>query len=339
MLPTSGVILDTRPLAGLVAVDNDAMTATFRAGTKIHACGRPLLDHGMGLLNQGDIDQQSIGGAIATGTHGTGVELGSFSSAVTQLSILLVDGSVVTCDQETEADLFEAARLSLGAIGVVLEVTLRVREAYRLEERQWFEPLESVMDRIEELTSATRHFEYFWWPGQDRAVCKSIDLTDEPCRYPLGDEGQRLAWSFEVLPNQRVNPHTEMEYSIPAEHGPACVVEIRELLERKFPDVAWPIEYRTVAPDDVWLSPARKRPTVTISIHEDVVRDETAYYQSAEKIFRSYGGRPHWGKVHYLNADELSGEYERWVDWWNIRNELDPTGTLLNEDLKKLRSP
>ena len=339
LLPTNGVILDTRPLAGLVAVDNDAMTATFRAGTKIHACGRPLLDHGMGLLNQGDIDQQSIGGAIATGTHGTGVVLGSFSSAVTQLSILLVDGSVVTCDQETEADLFEAARLSLGAIGVVLEVTLRVREAYRLEERQWFEPLESVMDRIEELTSATRHFEYFWWPGQDRAVCKSIDLTDEPCRYPLGDEGQRLAWSFEVLPNQRVNPHTEMEYSIPAEHGPACVVEIRELLERKFPDVAWPIEYRTVAPDDVWLSPARKRPTVTISIHEDVVRDETAYYQSAEKIFRSYGGRPHWGKVHYLNADELSREYERWVDWWNIRNELDPTGTLLNEDLKKLRSP
>ena len=89
----------------------------------------------------------------------------------------------------------------------------------------------------------------------------------------------------------------------------------------------------------MWLSPARKRPTVTISIHEDVVRDETAYYQSAEKIFRSYGGRPHWGKVHYLNADELSREYERWVDWWNIRNELDPTGTLLNEDLKKLRSP
>ena len=108
LLPTNGVILDTRPLAGLVAVDNDAMTATFRTGTKIHACGRPLLDHGMGLLNQGDIDQQSIGGAIATGTHGTGVELGSFSSAVTQLSILLVDGSVVTCDQETEADLFEA---------------------------------------------------------------------------------------------------------------------------------------------------------------------------------------------------------------------------------------
>ena len=337
LLPTNGVILDTRPLSGLVAVDTDAMTATFRAGTKIHACGRPLLDHGMGLLNQGDIDQQSIGGAIATGTHGTGVELGSFSNAVTQLSILLVDGSIVTCNQETEADLFEAARLSLGAIGVVLEVTLRVREAYRLEEHQWFEPLENVMDRIEELTSATRHFEYFWWPGQDRAVCKSIDLTDEPCRYPLGDEGQRLAWSFEVLPNQRVNPHTEMEYSIPAENGPACVAEIRELLERKFPDVAWPIEYRTVAPDDVWLSPARKRPTVTVSIHEDVVRDETAYYQSAEKIFRSYGGRPHWGKVHYLTSDDFAASYDHWDQWWGVREGVDPTGVLLNDQLRQLR--
>ncbi|MDE0874898.1 MAG: FAD-binding protein, partial [Acidimicrobiales bacterium] len=158
LLPTNGVILDTRPLSGLVSVDADAMTATFRAGTKIHACGRPLLEHGLGLLNQGDIDQQSVGGAIATGTHGTGVDLGSFSSAVTELLILLVDGSVVTCTPDREPDLFEAARLSLGAVGVVLEVTLQVREAYRLEEHRWLEPFESVMERIDELVTATRHF-------------------------------------------------------------------------------------------------------------------------------------------------------------------------------------
>ena len=230
LLPTNGVILDTRPLSGLVSVDAEAMTATFRAGTKIHACGRPLLEHGLGLLNQGDIDQQSVGGAIATGTHGTGVELGSFSSAVTELSVLLVDGSVVTCTPDREPDLFEAARLSLGAVGVVLEVTLQVREAYRLEEQRWLEPLESVMERIDELVTATRHFEYFWYPGQDRAICKSIDITEEPGRYPLGDEGQRLAWGFEVLPNQRLDPHTEMEYSIPTEHGPSCVAEIKNLL-------------------------------------------------------------------------------------------------------------
>ena len=338
LLPTDGVILDTRPLSGLVSVDKDAMTATFRAGTKIHACGRPLLEHGLGLLNQGDIDQQSVGGAIATGTHGTGIHLGSFSSAVTELSVLLVDGSVVTCGPDFETDLFEAARLSLGAVGVILEVTLQVREAYRLEEQRWLEPFESVMERIEELTTATRHFEYFWYPGQDRAICKSIDITEEPSQYPLGDEGQRLAWSFEVLPNQRLDPHTEMEYSIPTEHGPSCVADIKHLLSSSYPDVVWPIEYRTVAADDVWLSPARGRATVTVSIHEDVQRDETAYYRAAESVFRSYEGRPHWGKVHYLSTEDLAGDYDRWQDWWHVRDGVDPTGVLLNDALRELRA-
>ena len=338
LLPTDGVILDTRPLSGLVSVDKDAMTATFRAGTKIHACGRPLLEHGLGLLNQGDIDQQSVGGAIATGTHGTGIHLGSFSSAVTELSVLLVDGSVVTCGPDFETDLFEAARLSLGAVGVILEVTLQVREAYRLEEQRWLEPFESVMERIEELTTATRHFEYFWYPGQDRAICKSIDITEKPSQYPLGDEGQRLAWGFEVLPNQRLDPHTEMEYSIPTEHGPSCVADIKHLLSSSYPDVVWPIEYRTVAADDVWLSPARGRATVTVSIHEDVQRDETAYYRAAESVFRSYEGRPHWGKVHYLSTEDLAGDYDRWQDWWHVRDGVDPTGVLLNDALRELHA-
>ena len=338
LLPTDGVILDTRPLSGLVSADAEAMTATFRAGTKIHACGRPLLEHGLGLLNQGDIDQQSVGGAIATGTHGTGVDLGSFSSAVTELLILLVDGSVVTCTPDREPDLFEAARLSLGAVGVVLEVTLQVREAYRLEEHRWLEPFESVMERIDELVTATRHFEYFWYPGQDRAICKSIDITEEPGRYPLGDEGQRLAWGFEVLPNQRLDPHTEMEYSIPTEHGPSCVAEIKNLLSSNYPDVLWPIEYRTVAADNVWLSPARGRSTVTVSIHEDVERDETAYYKDAETVFRAHGGRPHWGKVHYLSGEDLASDYNHWQDWWGVRDEVDPTGVLLNDALRKLRT-
>jgi FAD/FMN-containing dehydrogenase len=338
LLPTDGVILDTRPLSGLVSADAEAMTATFRAGTKIHACGRPLLEHGLGLLNQGDIDQQSVGGAIATGTHGTGVDLGSFSSAVTELLILLVDGSVVTCSPDREPDLFEAARLSLGAVGVVLEVTLQVREAYRLEEQRWLEPFESVMERIDELVTATRHFEYFWYPGQDRAICKSIDITEEPGRYPLGDEGQRLAWGFEVLPNQRLDPHTEMEYSIPTEHGPSCVAEIKNLLSSNYPDVLWPIEYRTVAADNVWLSPARERATVTVSIHEDVERDETAYYKDAETVFRAHGGRPHWGKVHYLSGEDLASDYNHWQDWWGVRDEVDPTGVLLNDALRKLRT-
>ena len=127
-----------------------------------------------------------------------------------------------------------------------------------------------------------------------------------------------------------------MEYAVPAEHGPACIAEIRELLKKQFPEVAWPVEYRTLAGDDVWLSPSRGRPTVTISIHEAVKKDETAYYKAAEKIFRSYGGLPHWGKVHYLTGDDLSSDYDRWANWWKVRDHADPMGVLLNDSVRQL---
>lgn len=336
LLPTDGVILDTRPLAGLISADTDAHTATFRAGTKIQACGRPLLEHGLGLKNQGDIDQQAIAGAVSTGTHGTGPDLGNFSSAAVGARLVLPDGSIVDCSADNEPDIFEVARLSLGAAGVMSEVTLDVRDAYRLDEQLWLEPLDEVMDRIDQLIAATRHFEFFWYPGQERAVCKAIDETDEAPRYPLGGEGERRSWSFEVLPNVRVDPHTEMEYSVPAESGPACLADVRALLA-EFPDVVWPLEYRTVAADDLWISPARGRATVTISIHEAVERDEEPYYRAAEEIFRSYGGRPHWGKVHYLDGDDLANDYEMWGRWWEIRDQLDPAEIMLNERLRQLR--
>ena len=337
LLPTNGVILDTRPLAGLVSADANARTATFRGGTKIQMTGRPLLEYGLGLHNQGDIDQQAVAGAVATGTHGTGPTLGNFSSVVKTARLVLVDGSVVDVSADHEPDLFEVARLSLGALGVMSEVTLRVAEAYRLDEHLWLEPFDSVMDRIDELVAATRHFEYFWYPGQERAVCKAINLTDDQPRYPLGGEGERRGWSFEVLPNVRVDRHTEMEYAVPAQNGPACVAAIRELLASKHPDVQWPIEYRTVAADDVWISPARERATVTISIHEAVERDEEPYYRAAEEIFRSFAGRPHWGKVHYLSSEDLAGDYDRWADWWRVRDDVDPTGVLLNNRLRELQ--
>lgn len=339
LLPTDGVILDTRPLNGVVRTDPEAGTATILAGTRIQHVGRPLLDAGLGLTNQGDIDQQAIGGAVGTGTHGTGRSLGNFSSAVRSMRLVLASGDIVDCSAEEEPELFQAARLSLGAVGVATEITLAVSPAYRLEEHVWLEEFESVMDRIDELVAATRHFEYFWYPGQERAICKAIDLTDREPEYPLASEGSRCGWSFEVLPNVRVVPHTEMEYAVPANDGPACVAAIRELLAAEFPAVEWPIEYRTLAADDVWLSPANGRATVTISIHEAVALDEEPYYRAAEEIFRSFGGRPHWGKVHYLHADDLEGDYARWGDWWRVRDQYDPQGILLNDHLQRMAAP
>ena len=129
-----------------------------------------------------------------------------------------------------------------------------------------------------------------------------------------------------------------MEYSVPAGQGPACMREIQKLLREDFPDVAWPVEYRTLAEDDVWLSTAYERPTVTISVHQDVRLDERAYYEACEAVFRAHDGRPHWGKVHYLSGETMAEIHPRWADWWQQRDTIDPQGTFLNDFMRGLRT-
>jgi L-gulonolactone oxidase len=167
-------------------------------------------------------------------------------------------------------------------------------------------------------------------------VCKRIDETDDPPEYPLA-EGTRCAWSYEVLPSHRPDPHTEMEYSVPAERGPQCFAEIRELVTTRFPELTWPLEYRTVAADDVWLSMAHGRPTVTISVHQDAALDDEAVFRACEEVFLRHEGRPHWGKVHYLGGDVLAERHPHWRQWWRVRDAHDPDGTFLNDALEAWR--
>jgi FAD/FMN-containing dehydrogenase len=337
LVVTDGVIVDASGLAGIVRTDAAMRRAWVWAGTRIYALGRALHDHGLALANQGDIDRQAIAGAIATGTHGTGVALRNLTAAVTALRLVTASGEIVEGSVDGNAELFQAARLNLGAFGIVTQLELQLVEAYRLRERGWSEPFDAVMGKLGGLIDASRHFEFFWYPHNDVAVAKSIDTTDAHPVYPLAEEGSRCAWSYEVLPNHRPLKHTEMEYSVPAEHGPACLRAIRELIRRDFAGLKWPVEYRTLAADDVWLSTAYQRPTVTISVHQDIGEDDEPYFRACEEIFKSYAGRPHWGKVHYLNGDELAARHPRWREWWQTRDAIDPNGVFLNEFLRRVR--
>ncbi|MEZ5559018.1 MAG: D-arabinono-1,4-lactone oxidase [Pseudomonadales bacterium] len=337
LVPTDGLIVDLSGLAGVVAVDQARQRARVWAGTPIHALGRPLHDVGLGLSNQGDIDRQAIAGACATGTHGTGRTLRNLSAAVTGVSIVLASGELLRCSADERAELFQAARLHLGALGVVTQLELQLRTAYRLQEHGWSEPFEALGERISEYVGSARHFEFFWYPHTDTAVAKTIDETDAPPSYPLAAEGARCAWSYEVLPNHRPHRHTEMEYSVPAEAGLSCMREIRQLIQHDFPGLRWPVEYRTLAADDVWLSTAYERDTVTISVHQDIAEDETGYYRACEAIFLRHGGRPHWGKVHYLDGTQLGNAHPRWEAWWQVRDRADPRGLFLNEFLRSVR--
>ncbi len=332
-----GVVLDVEALRGVVGVDAERHVATIRGGTRLHALGKPLREAGVALHNQGDIDRQAIAGALATGTHGTGHTLQNLTAGLVGLRLVLADGSVVDCDAEHEPELFAAARLGLGAFGVVTEVRLSVRDAYRLKERMWLEEIDAVLGRIDGLVHETRHFEFFWLPGKTRVACKSLDETDEPAVYPVGAEGERLAWSDEVLANERNDKHTEMEYSIPAEHGAECFRRLRALIDERFPELAWPVEYRTVAADDVWMSMAYARPTVTLSVHQGADDANDALFSACEAVFGDYGGRPHWGKVHGRRGADLAALHPRWADWWRVRDRIDPDERFMNEHMRALR--
>ncbi len=337
LVPADGVIIDTSGLAGIVAIDAAAQTARIRAGSRIYTLGRPLHDAGLALINQGDIDRQAIAGACATGTHGTGPALANLSSAVAGARLVLASGEIVSCSPGGQPQLWQAARLNLGALGLVTELTLQLRPAYKLAEHGWTEPVEGLLERLDEYVGATRHFEFFWYPENDRAAAKSLGETDAPPRYPLDAEGERRAWSYEVLPSHRPHLHTEMEYSVPAAAGPACFRAIRALIQRDFPGLRWPVEYRTLAADDVWLSTAYGRATVSISVHQDIREDERPYFHACEAVFLEHGGRPHWGKVHYLDGPRLAAMHPRWADWWSVRDAVDPQGVFLNDHLRALR--
>ncbi len=345
---SDGVLMTLDGLQGMVSADKQARTATFWAGTKIHQMGEPLLATGLAMANMGDIDRQSIAGAVSTGTHGTGPTVGNISTQIVGLRLITAAGEALDCTPDVEPGIFKAAQVSLGALGVLSQVALRVRPAFRLHERTWVESFDECMSHLDELIAATRHFEFFWVPADDVCACKSLQPTaqttlsqDTAFTPPAGRlaryvGAERIDWSYRIFPSERNLKFNEMEFAVPAANGPACLHEIRTLMQTRYPDIAWPIEYRTLAADDIWLSPAYGRETVTISIHQAAELPCKPFFDDAEAIFRNHQGRPHWGKMHTQTARELADCYPMWAKFQAVRVELDPTGRFLNAHLSKL---
>ena len=254
-------------------------------------------------------------------------QLGNISTQVAGLRLILASGEVVDCSQTQESALFKAAQLSLGLLGVVSQVTLSCPPAYHLHERTWVASFEECLSQLEQQIANNRHFEFFWSPGEDACAMKALnplDLSAEEAQaVPILRETngnangrltryvreERIDRSYRIFPSERNLKFNEMEFALPAANGRECLCEIRELMQQRHPHVLWPIEYRTLAADDIWLSPAFGRETVTISIHQAADLAHQAFFADAEAIFRNHHGRPHWGKMHSLRADDLRRLY------------------------------
>lgn len=369
LVPTDGHLVVIDQLSGILDHDKDSLQATIGAGSRLGDLGPQLEALGQGMFNLPDIDRQTLAGATATGTHGTGVSLQSLSGYITSLRLVTPTGEVKDIDA-SDGDLFDAVRVNVGALGVVTQITMQNRESYKLKKREWTAPTEDILANFDELAAGHRHFEIFPLVYSDYSMVLSIDESDEPIGQtiipaeeveladlrPLGIDAtpqEKLAMnnalaantqmseavdvSYKLLSNVRNGRFNEMEYSVPIEAGAECVREILKTIYDQGIDVGFPLEYRYVSPEDPWLSMAYgDEPHATISIHRTAREDYRPYFDIIEPIFWKYGGRPHWGKIHSLSHKELSQLYPRYRDFMEIRESLDPQGRMLNPHLRKL---
>jgi len=367
---TDDTLFSLDQLRGVVRHDPATLQATLWAGTRLRDIGEPLWQLGQAFTNQGDVNPQSIGGACGTSTHGTGATLGSFSSMVRGVRLVTADGEVIEANADQDAEVFHAATTSLGALGIVTQLTLQNRSAYKLQEKEWMEPLDTVLGKIDSYVKDNRHFEFWCFFEAEGAIVKTLnettaedtpkpsfelpvdhilDLTSKIADSVPGMDGpmqrfltamyspvQRVGRAFEIFPSARNSRFNEMEYELPASRGPECLKEILETVKKSEVRTLFPLEYRYVAADDCWLSPMQGRATASISVHQHHSVDYRPLFDLVEPIFWKYGGRPHWGKLHTLDAKRLAPLYPHWDDYQKVRARLDPKGRMLNEHLKKV---
>jgi FAD-linked oxidoreductase len=356
---TDGILLGLDRINHLVP-DPASRTVVTGPGARIREFGDPLWDAGLCLRNQGDIDSQQIAGAVATATHGSGLALQCFSATVTRFRVVQASGDVVEIGSD-DTELLAAMRVSLGLLGVVTELELQVRDAFAMGEHLEFWTLPEVLDRWDEETANRRHFSFFWMPysdspdslfmdhpeGVDMADRAMVKLYDE---RPLADldapAAARAAGGYDRLDRPyRIYPdpdfegeivNRELEYFVPFERGRDAFLALRELILRDYPDDTFPVEVRTIAADDGWLSPFYERSSVAISICGHERNDYRGFLAAVARTLDPFGARPHFGKVFYQDRARLAEVLPRFEDFCALRRGLDPQGVFLNDALAPL---
>ncbi|PSK84212.1 FAD-linked oxidoreductase [Murinocardiopsis flavida] len=361
---TDGVLLSPASLTRIRSVDAGTGTATVEAGLPLCDFNEAMAARGLALANMGDIAVQTMAGAVQTGTHGTGRDRGGLAAQVRGMELVLADGSTVACSADADAELFQAARVGLGAFGVVTALTMAVEPAYLLHAREEPMALDEVLDRLAELRSDNEHFEFFWFPHTGRTNTKRNNRVAGPAaplspfKRRLDDEflsntvfdvvnrvGRRVPAaipainqvsaralsarsytdaSYEVFASTRRVRFVEMEYAIPAAELPAVLREVRRIVRRGGHRISFPVEVRFSPADDVWLSTAYGRETAYVAAHVYTGSDHRAYFADLEAVFASVGGRPHWGKLHTRGRDYLERVYPRLGDALAVRDRVDP---------------
>ncbi|MFD1658664.1 D-arabinono-1,4-lactone oxidase [Streptomyces caeni] len=373
---TDGVSIRPQLLAGIRRIDREAGTVTVEAGTPLKRLNAALAREGLSLTNMGDIMEQTVSGATSTGTHGTGRDSGSIAAQIKGLELVTADGSVLTCSEQENPDVFASARIGIGALGIITAITFAVEPIFLLTAREEPMPFEKVLAEFDELWSENEHFEFYWFPhtgntntkrnnrsaGPERPVGQlSSWFEDEflsngvfqvanwvgravPATIPAIAQISSRALSartytdipYKVFTSPRRVRFVEMEYAVPREALVDTLRELKAMVDRSGLRVSFPVEVRTAPADDITLSTASGRDSAYVAVHMFRGTPYQAYFTAAERIFTAHAGRPHWGKVHTRDAEYFAEVYPRFGEFAALRDRLDPDRRFGNAYLRRV---
>ncbi|MFE7300843.1 D-arabinono-1,4-lactone oxidase [Streptomyces sp. NPDC057579] len=373
---TDGLLIRPERLTGIRGIDRAAGTVTVAAGTPLKHLNQTLSAHGLSLTNMGDIMEQTVSGATSTGTHGTGRDSASIAAQITALELVTADGSVLRCSAEENPKVFAGARLGLGALGVVSELTLAVEPEFLLTAREEPMPFDEVTGRFDELVAENEHFEFYWFPHTGNCNTKRNNRSQGPAAPPgrvsgwIEDEllsngvfqvacavGRAVPAAipgiakissralsaraytdipYKVFTSPRRVRFVEMEYALPRTAAVEALGALKALVERSDFKISFPVEVRTAPADDIALSTASGRDTVYVAVHMYRGTPHQEYFGAAERIMTAHEGRPHWGKLHTRDAEYLAGVYPRFGEFTALRDRLDPERRFANGYLRQV---
>jgi L-gulonolactone oxidase len=359
----------------VLEVDFAAKRVRVQAGIRLVELNRELALRRLGLAMLGSIAEQSVAGAISTGTHGSGARFGILATQVVALRLVTGRGDVLSLSQRESPDLFRAAVVGLGALGIVTEVTLQCVDRFRLLERARPEPLDAVLEQLPEMVDEAPYFKIWWLPHTGMTRVWTAEPTDRPVRTdrrlervdelanahlfgPLLDLGARLPPAVPAInravgrayfrPLARVERsdrvlnlpmppvHRETEHAIAVERTPAALRAVRAMIERFNIKVNFPVEVRFGRGDDLTMSPAFGRDTCFLGAYiGEGGRSHERYFRRFEDRMLEMGGRPHWGKESSLTAEQLRAVHPNYDAFVEIRDRLDPGGTFDNDFLRR----
>ena len=369
------VMIDLAQMNRVVNVDHVGGVITVQAGIVLSDLNAYLESHKLSMPNLGDVTYQTLAGAVSTSTHGTGLQRTGLAAQIRAFKLVTASGEVLTCDPVHNAEIFHCGRVSLGALGVITEVTLNVVPGFNLRAVEQPMPISHVLDNFAQLIQENDFFEFYWVPHTKWALTKannvSMDAIDSPGRFatwynkmfmenyafgllcrvgrlfpklipklatilPSSGRVEYVNVSHRIFSSKRLVKFYEMEYSITLDSLVPALREVMQMVEDRGFLISFPVEVRCTGSDDIPLSTSTGRRSAYIAVHMFKGCEYTEYFAAVETILRKHEGRPHWGKIHNLDASDISSLYPEYQRFIEVRNQLDPEGVFTNDYLRRV---